>query len=255
MQVSEFWTALERRQRSAPAAPFVTWYGSGGARAELSTVTYATAVAKTAGLLVDALEAEPGDRVRVALPLHWQLPVWLGACDVAGLTVVWPQEATIPGSGPQEASAGAGHTDEPVAVTVVAGPGAGERSSAATGTTVVSPDTPFGMPVGPVPDPLVDHFRAALGQPDVFTGVMAAGSWQVGTTAWNGARIAASADAVADEAGLAPGGRLLIGPNTPALRAALASWALPLRHDATVVLVQAGDVARIAAAEETTAAV
>lgn len=230
MRVSEFWTALERRQRSEPAAPFVTWYGADEARAELSTVTYATSVAKTAGMLIDDLEVEPGDRVRLALPLHWQLPVWLGACDLAGLTIVWDLEPTA------------------ASVTVVP-----EPEAAPSGITVVSPDTPFGMPVGPVPDPLVDHFRAAMGQPDTYMGAVAAGSWYAGGATWDGSVIATSARALADSAGLSPGGRLLVRPGTSTLSAALASWALPLLFAASVVLVQEGDVEHIAAAEETTA--
>jgi uncharacterized protein (TIGR03089 family) len=45
-------------------------------------------VAKTANLLVDGLDAEPGDRVALDLPPHWQTAVWLFAAWSAGLHVV-----------------------------------------------------------------------------------------------------------------------------------------------------------------------
>jgi uncharacterized protein (TIGR03089 family) len=76
-----------------PSRPLVTFYDdASGERVELSGKTFGNWVAKTANLLVDGLDAEPGDRVLLALPPHWQTAVWLFACWSAGLVVepVWP---------------------------------------------------------------------------------------------------------------------------------------------------------------------
>jgi uncharacterized protein (TIGR03089 family) len=71
---------------AGPAAPLVTFYDDAtGERIELSGKTFGNWVAKTANLLVDGLGAQPGDRVVLALPAHWQTAVWLFACWSAGL--------------------------------------------------------------------------------------------------------------------------------------------------------------------------
>jgi uncharacterized protein (TIGR03089 family) len=71
---------------AGPAAPLVTFYDDAtGERIELSGKTFGNWVAKTANLLVDGLGAQPGDRVALALPPHWQTAVWLFACWSAGL--------------------------------------------------------------------------------------------------------------------------------------------------------------------------
>jgi len=93
---------LRRRVESDPSRPFVTFYDDRtGERVELSAKTFDNWVAKTANLLVDGLGAEPGDRVVLALPPHWQTAVWLMASWSAGLVVepVDPGEP-ISASGP-----------------------------------------------------------------------------------------------------------------------------------------------------------
>ncbi|MBB4933927.1 uncharacterized protein (TIGR03089 family) [Lipingzhangella halophila] len=80
-----------------PARPFVTAYDDDtGGRVELSFATFDNWVAKTANMLVDALAAEPGERVALALPLHWQSLAWLLACWSAGLAVVPAAEDGVP---------------------------------------------------------------------------------------------------------------------------------------------------------------
>ncbi|MFP5371277.1 MAG: TIGR03089 family protein, partial [Actinomycetes bacterium] len=87
----------------AGAAPLVTSYDDAtGDRVELSAVTLANWVAKTANLLVDGLGAQPGDRVVMVLPPHWQTAVWLMACWSAGV-VAEPLEPGVepdPDAGP-----------------------------------------------------------------------------------------------------------------------------------------------------------
>jgi uncharacterized protein (TIGR03089 family) len=68
-----------------PARPLVTYYDDAtGERIELSGATLANWAAKTANLLRDECDLEPGGRVAVLLPAHWQtLAVLLGTwwCD------------------------------------------------------------------------------------------------------------------------------------------------------------------------------
>lgn len=87
--------ALLRRLAGTPE-PVLTWYGAVdgrvGERIELSGPTLVRWVAKTAHLLVEA-DAEPGERVLVALGADWRAPAfWLAAWHL-GLSVVLPDEA------------------------------------------------------------------------------------------------------------------------------------------------------------------
>jgi len=78
------------------ARPFVTFYDDAtGERVELSVATFDNWVAKTANLLRDGLAVEPGERVGVALPLHWQTLAVVTACWAAGAVAVpvWPDAA------------------------------------------------------------------------------------------------------------------------------------------------------------------
>jgi uncharacterized protein (TIGR03089 family) len=87
---------LNRALAADPARPLVTFYNDIlGERVELSAKTFDNWVAKTANLLVDGLGVAPGDRVALALPLHWQHAVWLLACWSAGAVVV-PSPGAIP---------------------------------------------------------------------------------------------------------------------------------------------------------------
>src|SRR3954447_14274442 len=70
------------------SAPLVTFYDDAtGERLEFSRRTFDNWVDKTANLLVDGLDAQPGDTVLLDLPLHWQTAVWFFACWKAGLEV------------------------------------------------------------------------------------------------------------------------------------------------------------------------
>ncbi len=60
--------------------PRLTWYGAAGERVELSGRVLVNWVAKTAHLLLDELDAAPGDFVLVALGCSWRAPaIWLAA--------------------------------------------------------------------------------------------------------------------------------------------------------------------------------
>ncbi len=75
-----------------PGRPRLTWYGPGGERVELSGKWLDNWVAKTAGLLVDEYDAEPGLRVVMQPPLHWRTVVWSLATWLTGACLAIPAE-------------------------------------------------------------------------------------------------------------------------------------------------------------------
>jgi uncharacterized protein (TIGR03089 family) len=77
-----------------PAAPRITYYDDAtGARIELSGATLANWAAKTANLLRDEYCLDPGARVVVLLPAHWQTAAVLLGCWWAGTEVALHPEA------------------------------------------------------------------------------------------------------------------------------------------------------------------
>ncbi|MDQ3454411.1 MAG: TIGR03089 family protein [Actinomycetota bacterium] len=86
---------LDRRVAADGAAPLITYYDDDtGERTELSAVTLANWVAKTANLWQDGLDVEPGQRVAVLLPPHWQTAAVLLGAWAVGATVT----ETLPAS-------------------------------------------------------------------------------------------------------------------------------------------------------------
>jgi uncharacterized protein (TIGR03089 family) len=75
--------------RADPSGPFLTFYDDAtGERVELSLTSLDNWVAKTANLLVDELDLEPGEPVVVDLPPHWQTAVIrLGVALAGGVEV------------------------------------------------------------------------------------------------------------------------------------------------------------------------
>lgn len=87
------YAALTERMRRDPASPLLTYRDLATAeRMELSAASLGNAIAKTAGMLRDELDAEPGAIIGVHLPTHWQRFVWLGAC-AATSTIFAPDAA------------------------------------------------------------------------------------------------------------------------------------------------------------------
>ncbi|MEI8409164.1 MULTISPECIES: TIGR03089 family protein [unclassified Kribbella] len=69
-------------------APFLTYYDDAtGERIELSAVTTANWVAKTANLLVDEYDLEAGETVAIGLPPHWLGVVWALSAWSAGASL------------------------------------------------------------------------------------------------------------------------------------------------------------------------
>jgi uncharacterized protein (TIGR03089 family) len=80
-----------------PARPLVTYYDDAtGERIELSGTTLANWAAKTANLLRDECDLEPGGTIAVLLPAHWQtLAVLLGAWWCGAEVVSAPNGADV----------------------------------------------------------------------------------------------------------------------------------------------------------------
>lgn len=138
---------LARTPRSDRARPFLTYYDlTSGGRVELSVATFDNWVSKTAGLLRDELDVEPGDAVSVVLPAHWLGMVWAMAVWTVGAHVVL----------------------EPRDGAVVSVRAAGEEA-ATSGQVVVVSTMPMGGPAGArAPAGALDYGREVLGYPDVF---------------------------------------------------------------------------------------
>jgi uncharacterized protein (TIGR03089 family) len=83
------------RSGAAAAQPLITFYDDAtGERIELSGTTTANWTAKTANLLHDECDVEPGARVALLLPAHWQTAaVLLGAWSCGAEIVDAPTEA------------------------------------------------------------------------------------------------------------------------------------------------------------------
>ena len=218
-----FTELLTGQLRAGGARPVVTFYDDAtGERVELSAVTYANWVAKTAGLLQDELGLERGGRLLVDLPTHWLGPVWLGAAWSVGLAVT-----DDPGSGPADA--------------VVCGP---ERlgQHAAAGPPVVSLSL---LPMAarsrsPLPPGVLDYGAVVWGQPDAFAAYDPPSG---DDPAWDAAGEVRTQREVVRESVTAPGTRLLTAAN-PCSAAGLATLVGPLGAGGGSVWVRNPDPAR-----------
>lgn len=90
--MSDIWSLLTRRGHAA--LPLVTYVSArDGSRTELSATSVANAAAKIANALVLEFDAEPGTRVGLALPWHWQRATWLGGIWASGCVAVVDEES------------------------------------------------------------------------------------------------------------------------------------------------------------------
>ena len=136
--------ALRRRIARQGAQPLLTYYdGRDGSRIELSALTFANWVDKTANLIVD-LGHEDGEPIDIALaathPAHWVTLAWVAAAWQRGCPV----------------NPGVSGAD-----LLVVGPG--DRSRAAV--TVACSLHPLGLGFLVAPEGAVDY-REAMAQPD-----------------------------------------------------------------------------------------
>jgi len=145
-----FRTLLDTALRHQPGRPLITAYDEAtGARTELSVTTYANWVAKTANLLTDEYLLDEGEVIRLALPVHWLGPVFVGAALLAGLGTTTDAGRSVALS--------------------VSGP-AGVENPGSTPTLACSM-TPFATPLGSnLPAGADDYGKLWPGQSDVYAG-------------------------------------------------------------------------------------
>jgi uncharacterized protein (TIGR03089 family) len=230
--------ALQAETRTEPSRPLLTWYGSGTERTELSVITYANGVAKTASFMRDELLLEPGDRVEVNLGLHWQTSVWIGACAANGVRLFLG--STSAGSEPGS--------------TVVSFDPESIADSPAENKVVVSRH-PLGLPGPPLAEPFIDHARAAMAQPDTIdTDPADSSNFRLVADRSEGEfdlnRIAEATHSAGRELGIEPGATVLSTVPPAATNGWLAAWAIPLlNHSHTIWCVPEADSRTIARAE------
>ncbi|NLU81898.1 TIGR03089 family protein [Rhodococcus sp. HNM0569] len=171
-----------------PAGPRITYYDdSTGERIEVSAVTFANWVAKTANMIRDEFALGPGSRVAVALPAHWQTAAVLFGAWWAGCEVV---------------SVGTPDTDlESVDLAFVT---AGGVDAAAPEVVALSLDA-FGMPVRDLPIGVTDYATSVRMHGDRFDPA-GAGTALAGRSV---AEVVADARGAAERSGLAATDRVL----------------------------------------------
>ncbi|MDJ1137816.1 TIGR03089 family protein [Streptomyces iconiensis] len=206
-----------------PSRPLVTFYDDAtGERVELSVATFANWVAKTANLLQGDLAAEPGDRLALLLPAHWQSAVWLLACSSAGVVADVGGEA-----------AGAD--------LVVSGPDTLEEARACPGERVALALRPLGGRFPQPPEGFLDYAVEVPGQGDRFAPFTPVGPDDPalalpGGVELTGAEAVARARADAESLGLSAGSRLLSALPYDGWEGVSSGLLAPLAAGASVVL-------------------
>ncbi|GAA1202704.1 TIGR03089 family protein [Streptomyces hebeiensis] len=205
-----------------PARPLITFYDDAtGERVELSVATFANWVAKTANLLQGDLSAEPGDRLALLLPAHWQSAVWLLACSSVGVAV------DIGG-------------DPAAADLVVSGPDTLEAARACRGERVALALRPLGGRFPEAPVGFADYAMEVPGQGDRFAPYAPVDpdepALSVGGTELTAAQLVDRARGDAAERGLTPGSRLLSGLSYRSWEGLSAGLFAPLAAGGSVVL-------------------
>jgi uncharacterized protein (TIGR03089 family) len=210
---------------SDPVRPLVTFYDDAtGERVELSVATFANWVAKTANLLQGDLGAQPGDRLALLLPAHWQTAVWLLAGFSTGVVVA-------PGADPAGADL------------VVSGPGADDLDAARAcrGERVALALRPLGGRFPQPPPGFVDYAVEVPSQGDRFVPYAPVGPGDPALELPGGenltnAQVVDRAHATARSLGLSPGARLLTGLPFDDWQGLAAGLLAPLAVNGSVVL-------------------
>lgn len=193
-----------------------------GERVELSVATFANWVAKTANLLQGDLAAQPGDRLALLLPAHWQTAVWLLACASVGVV------ADVGG-------------DPAAADLVVSGPDSLDAARACSGERVALALRPLGGRFPQPPEGFADYAVEVPGQGDRFAPFAPVDPEEpalvVAGAELTGAEVVEKARADATDLGLTgPGSRLLSGLPYDTWRGLSAGLYAPLATGGSVVL-------------------
>ncbi|MEU4731889.1 TIGR03089 family protein [Streptomyces sp. NPDC023588] len=205
-----------------PGRPLVTFYDDAtGERVELSVATFANWVAKTANLLQGDLGAEPGDRLALLLPAHWQSAVWLLACASVGVV------AEVDG-------------DPASADLVVSGPDGLERGLACGGERVALALRPLGGRFPQPPAGYADYAVEVPGQGDRFAPFVPVDAdgpgLVVGGEELSYAQLTTRAREEAAKLGFGPGSRVLTGLGYDTWEGLCAGLYGPLAAGGSVVL-------------------
>ena len=218
---------LAERRRRRGAEPLLTYYDlRSGERTELSAVTLANWVDKTANLLLDEYAVAPGEAVGLPLaaeaPGHWMTAVWELAC--------WQVTAVVE----------VGDTADPARL-AVAGPSL-DFGQPEPVDRVACSLSPLGLPfTAALPAGVVDYSGEVRGQPDSAP-ILPAGA---ATPAWvDRERRLSHADLVAGAAG--PPRRILVQPSDPWTTCRTGVLAALLSGGSTVIVV-GGDPDQVAA--------
>ncbi|MBY8876919.1 TIGR03089 family protein [Actinacidiphila acidipaludis] len=209
--------------RADPGRPLITFYDDAtGERVELSVATFANWVAKTANLLQDDLGAQPGDRLALLLPAHWQTAVWVLAGFSVGVVVEM-------GGDPAAADL------------VVSGPDTLDAARACGGERVALALRPLGGRFPQPPAGFADYALEVPSQGDRFVAYEpprpdAPALRLPGGETLTGAEVTARARADAAARGLERGSRLLSGLPYDGWEGLAAGLLAPLAADASVVL-------------------
>ncbi|MES9543033.1 MULTISPECIES: TIGR03089 family protein [unclassified Actinomadura] len=239
---------LRRRVAGDPSRPLVTFYDdASGERVELSARTFDNWVAKTANFLVDGLAAEPGTRVVLVLPPHWQTAVWLMACWSAGL-VAEPVDPEAFGRGGAEPAGASGPyilaaaqevLDDVLADEVLAG-GAEE----VVGLSLHA----LGGPLADCPPGVTDYAAEVRTYGDRFTapGVAPeAPALSVTKTTFSGADLVGAARGAVEKWELDARDRLLVDMSFATLDGVLTGLLAPLASGASVIIQRNFDKAAL----------
>ncbi|MFI6350472.1 TIGR03089 family protein [Streptomyces sp. NPDC050560] len=208
-----------------PARPLVTFYDDAtGERVELSVATFANWVSKTANLLQGDLAAEPGDRLALLLPAHWQTAVWLIAASAVGVV------ADVGG-------------DPAAADLVVSGPDTLEAARGCRGERIALALRPLGGRFPEPPGGFMDYAAEVPGQGDRFAPLVPPeptdAALVVAGAAMSAADVTERARADAAHLGLTgPGSRLLSTRAYDTWEGLSAGLYAPLAAGASVVLVR-----------------
>ncbi|MFC4033837.1 TIGR03089 family protein [Streptomyces polygonati] len=210
--------------RADSARPLITFYDDEtGERVELSVATFANWVAKTANLLQNDLGAQPGDRLALLLPAHWQTAAWLLAAFSTGVIVA-------PGGDPGGADL------------VVSGPDTLDEARACRGERVALALRPLGGRFPQPPAGFSDYAVEVPSQGDRFTPYARLGADAPALELPGGGAVLTAGEVVdralvsARDLGIERGSRLLSGRSYDTWDGLAAGLLAPLAVDASVVL-------------------